>query len=503
MSQVDIELNELIKLSAVDSRLFSQAFFPKTVRQQPPFFHKEIWDLIDSPARYVNIEIFRGGAKTTLLRILTAKRTAYRISRTILYVGKSQSHASRSLLWLQKQIEQNTKFAQTFGLVKGTKWNSEEMEVVSTVDGTSTWIVAFGITGSTRGLNFDDYRPDLIIVDDVVDEENAANIEQRDKTEKLVLGAIKESLTPPTENPFAKMVILQTPQNDEDLSRKAAKDAQFVSARFGCWTKETEWLDISERKSIWPERFTTQYLQEEWQAAANRNTLSIFAREMECKLIVPENSIFREKWIQFFGESEDEPEPPLHEMVTELIIDPVPPPSERELAKGLKGKDFEALAVVGRWKNKYYVLELSSYHGHDPSWTVSEFFRLAYKWKIRKAVVEAVNYQRTLQWLLREAMKKAGRYYVIEDFPDKRKKTQKITDGLQGPLSEGAVYIRRSQTVLQSQIVSYPHVPHDDEIEVVAIGVTSLSRGMGFALDERGMPNEDDIPALSYERGAP
>ena len=169
MSQVDIELNELIKLSAVDSRLFSQAFFPKTVRQQPPFFHKEIWDLIDSPARYVNIEIFRGGAKTTLLRILTAKRTAYRISRTILYVGKSQSHASRSLLWLQKQIEQNTKFAQTFGLVKGTKWNSEEMEVVSTVDGTSTWIVAFGITGSTRGLNFDDYRPDLIIVDDVVD----------------------------------------------------------------------------------------------------------------------------------------------------------------------------------------------------------------------------------------------------------------------------------------------------------------------------------------------
>lgn len=502
--QVAVDVNELVQLCAIDGTLFGQAFFPKTVRQAPPAFHYELDKLLDSTDRYVSMEVFRGGAKTTKLRLFMARRIAYGISRTILIVGKSQGHASRSLIWLKKQIEHNLKFSQTFGLERGSKWNDEEIEIVSKTGGFSIWIVAFGVTGSTRGLNFDDYRPDLIIVDDVVDEENSASIEQRTKIEKLVLGALKESLTPPTENEFAKLVILQTPQDEDDICRKAARDPQFKSARFGCWTPETEWLPIEQRESIWPERFTTKYLQDEWHAALARNTLSIFAREMECKLIVTETALFREEWIRYFGEGEETPEPPLHEMVTELIIDPVPPPSDREIAKGLKGKDFEVLGVVGRWRNQYYMLELVANHGHDPGWTVTEFFRLAYRWNIRKAVVEAVAYQRTLQWLLREAMKKAGRYYVIEDFPEKRKKYQKIPDALRGPLSMGQVFVRRSQTTLCDQIVHFgPGLKHDDEIEVLAVGITSLTRGSGYTIDAQGIPDESEYEEITYNRGAP
>ena len=231
---------ELLELWAIDSLLFCSEFFPGTARQKSPDFHASCFNLLDGTDRYVSIEVFRGGAKTTLLRMFTAKRVAFALSRTILYVGKSEDHAVRSVRWLKHQIERNTKLCQTFGLEKGVPWTDSEIQIKNTVEGVDIYVSAFGIKGSTRGVNFDDYRPDLIIIDDVVDEENSATPEGRKKITELVLGSLKESLAPKSEAPFAKMVILQTPQDFDDISQLAAKDGQFASARFGCWTKETE-----------------------------------------------------------------------------------------------------------------------------------------------------------------------------------------------------------------------------------------------------------------------
>src|SRR5690606_34168215 len=86
-------VEEIIMLGATDSEFFAKHFFGETARQATPGFHADIDRVLDGPDRLVNLQIFRGGAKTTKLRIYTAKRIAYRISKTILYVGKSQAHA--------------------------------------------------------------------------------------------------------------------------------------------------------------------------------------------------------------------------------------------------------------------------------------------------------------------------------------------------------------------------------------------------------------------------
>ena len=112
-------------------------------------------------------------------------------------------------------------------------------------------MLCVGITGSIRGINFDDFRPDLIVIDDVIDEENSATVEQRIKIEDLILGALKDSLAPATECPDAKLVMLQTPLNREDASCKALKDDEWVSAVFGCWTPETAGLALNQQESSW------------------------------------------------------------------------------------------------------------------------------------------------------------------------------------------------------------------------------------------------------------
>jgi predicted phage terminase large subunit-like protein len=262
------------------------------------------------------------------------------------------------------------------------------------------------------------------------------------------------------------------------------------------------------QESSWPERYPTAVLRAEKEAAIARNELSIFAREKECRLITPETSSFRQEWLNYFGPGEAEAEPPRHEMWVELVIDPVPPPSEVQIAKGLMGKDFEALTVVGRWRNKYYVLETIYNRGHQPNWTVATFFELCNRWHPRKVIVEAVAYQATLAWLLREGMRRTGRFYPMEEFKDKRKKLDRIKDGLSGPASNGALYVRKSQSAFISQFIHFPGKnpdgTHDDVLETVAIGVTSLSKGMiGDVPDDHYVRDEERIPALASYRGAP
>lgn len=497
---------ELIQLCAVDTALFDATFFPETARQAPALFHSELTGLFDGPDRYCNVQIFRGGAKTTRFRLYAAKRISYGISRTIMVVGKNQDHAIRTVRWLKKQIDRNKLWTSTFNLRRGEKWTDEEIQIVNELNGTATWVLAVGITGSVRGVNIDDYRPDLILVDDVVAEENSATEEQKDKTSKLVLGALKESLTPATESPFAKLVILQTPQAHGDISQEAMTDPQFKSVRYGCWTPETEHLPLEQRESSWPARYPSQTLREEKLAAIARNRLSIFSREMECLLINAELCKFKEEWLRYYGDGEEEPEPQWEDMWVEMAIDPTPPPSPSALAKGLRGKDFEAFAVAGRKGGKYYLLETSASRGHDPSWTISEFFRLARKWRVKKVVVEGTGYQRTLEWLLRKEMREKGIYYVVDTFDDKRQKFHRIVDGISGVASNGQLFVsRRRHPEFSTQYVAYPNVPHDDELEAAAVVLTSLSRG--------GMPGgteefnhnqmEDHIPDLKYQRGAP
>lgn len=499
-------LAEVVELAAVDSELFEKYFFPETSRMDSALFHPEMNSILDSQERYCNFQIFRGGAKTSKFRLYMAKRVAYAVSRTIVLVGKSQDHAIRSVVWLRKQIEQNKLYSSTFRLERGSKWTDTEINIRNRAAGIDIWVVAFGITGSVRGVNFDDYRPDLILVDDVVDDENSATEEQRQKTEKLILGALKESLTPPTEAPFAKLVILQTPQDHDDFSQKALRDPQFKSVRYGCWTKETEDLPLDQRLSSWPARYPTEYLRKEKLAAAARNSLSTFSREMECKLVTPETSNFREEWIQFYGEAEKEPEPDWSELWIEMVIDPIPPPSEEKIRKGLHNKDFEAFAVVGRKGGKYYLMETVYNRGHEPSWTVAEFFRLANKWRPKKVMVESTAYQRTLSWLLKQAMKQAGRYWLIEEYDDKRRKHDRILDGITGPASNRQLFIHRDRhSEFLNQFIHYPNIRNDDVIETVAIALTSLSRGglPGGAEEYDYKVMEADIPALENYRGAP
>ena len=488
-----LTLAEAVHLGAVDSVFFSHFFFPKTVRQGTPPFHERMWARLDSAERKVAFMVFRGGAKTTLLRLYTAKRIAYAISKTILYVGKSQDHAKRSVSWLMRQVEYNPLFRDAFQLRPGQPWTSEACQVLVGEDQIPVTILALGITGSTRGVNVDDYRPDLIVVDDPSDEENTATKEQRDKTEDYILGSLYNSLAPASEEPLAKIAFLQTLLHAEDAISACIADPTWSTEKFPI---------IANGQSAWPERWSLDELLAEKKSFTDRGKLYLWMREMECKVIGTADLAFPSAHAQI---NYYQVTPPIGAMTVALSVDPVPPPSERELERGLKGKDEEAWTAVGLWRDRttgerrIYVLAQRAQTGHTPDWSIATFLEMKNQWRPMVLKAESVNYQRTLAWLLEKAMRANGQFMRIDAYvPEKRKKSYRIIDTLGDALAQGLLYFHSSQQELISQIVNYPSVSHDDRIEGLAVAVAAvLDLGGLYEGDfEDIIEAEKDIPDL-------
>lgn len=489
---------ELVKLCAVDSELYSHTFFPKTFRLASPPFARLLWEPLEDPAaRLVNLIVFRGGTKTTRLRTFASKRIAYGVSRTILYIGAAERDAIRSVQWLRTQVERNTFWATTFGLRAGRKWEETQIEIEHRVFGHTVWVLAAGINGSLRGINFDDYRPDLIVIDDPQTDEMAASEEQREKVIDSVFGAVANGLASSVEEPNAKLAMAITPQHSGDISQVALKDAQWRSRVFPCWTAETMDLDVSQQVSSWEQMFPTPGVRADKILAIQRNKLSVFARERECRLIAKERAQFRPQWLNVRPDGMEAP----RGTFAVLAVDPVPPPSQRELAKGLRGKDWEAQYVWGRYGGDYHLLDFARSRGHQPSWSVATALGLAYKWRVTRIVVDAVAYQRTLKWLLEEEMKRRGVYFSVVPVSDGMQKFARITGVLSGLASQGRLWIGREHSIFAEQFESYPDSEYDDDLDASALALQNISNP--YLEDGRDVLIDNVVEPFSFVEACP
>lgn len=500
VQQPQLSVGELVKLAAVDNDLYCRTFFPNAFRMKSPQFDRDMWNVFDNPAvRFANILAFRGSGKTTRARAFTSKRIAYGMSRTILYIGSSEDAALRSIRWIKRAVTHNKLWSGTFGVTAGDKWAENEIEIRHQLLDHPIWILGLGITSSQiRGVNFDDYRPDLIVVDDVLQDENSATKEQRDKINDLLLTAVKNSLISRVEEPNAKMVLINTPQHREDFSQEAKKDPEFHTLEIPCWTRATWTKQVHEQVSAWEELYPTDTLRAEKLAALNRNKLSSFTREKEVRLTTTETNVFLPGWLNIIQEKP-------RDAFCVLGVDPIPPPSDRQIAKGSLNQDYEAQYVWGRKGGRYILLEGRRSRGHDPNWTINTFFELAFRWKISRAVVESIAYQRTLKWMLEQEMKRRRLYYMIVPLVDKRKKSTRIISTFSGIASQGLLDIGADDTIFADQFENYSETYQDidDDLDASAMALSELVNPVLEKMDAQGNISDDDVEEFDFQGGCP
>lgn len=463
-----------IELSAVSGEYYSHRWFPETCRQPGADFHPEIWELIEDPShRYLSIKVARDGAKTTILRLIVSKRVAFAISRTIIFVGKSEDAAMKSVDWLRKKIRNNHEWRETFKLKAGKQWSASHIEIENLAYGVTITIIAIGITGSTRGINIDDYRPDLIIVDDPCDEENTNTPEQREKISARFFGALYNSLAPATDQPEAKMVLLQTPLDGEDLVEQCTKDPEWHSAAFSILNEGGT--------SSWEARYPTDVLLKQKQHFIDRGQLHIWMREKEVKVIATEATILRRNWLVF-----DEPIP--DQGINYISIDPTPPPKERGVSSGRIARlDNFVIMAFRVWRGEIHILEIWKAKAPLPEEWKAELFRMARRWRPLRVGIETVLFARTLKYDLEKEMRLQHQFFRVEPIEDKRAKPLRISGELSGRGSAGAIYVSSEERDFIEEWETYPLGAHDDMLDALAIGCMTI------------LPGHDDYISAEYE----
>jgi hypothetical protein len=455
METVEISAKEAVQLGAKSLNMFGKLMFPKTFRQESPDFHKTIGQDLYSNARYNAFEIFRDGGKTSLLRVFVGQRIAYAISRTIMYVSVSQQHSAFSVRWLRRQIMYNKKFTETYGLRKGAKWTDEHCEIYHGIEEIPITILAMGITGQIRGFNPDDYRPDLIIIDDILNEENCATEDQRKKIEALLFGALLNSLAPASDCPQAKAVFLQTPLNRLDAIETCLKDPQWNGRRFGI-------LDENER-SLWEARWPTEVVLAEKQAAIARGHYHIWMREKECKIVANIGKTFKIENLQYY-------DLPPEGLLKIISIDPAS--SDAETA------DDNVVMAIGIHGLNVYILRYEAEQGQMPDATANHFFNMILEFSPIKAAVETVSFQRVLAWYLEKEMQRRRIFLAVDKIQDRRKKSDRIIQSLVGLVNYKHLYVKADMQKFITQMDEYDPLDsgqHDDLLDALAMGVTCLN----------------------------
>jgi hypothetical protein len=486
-SGLDISPRELIELAAVDSVFYSRTFFPQTFRQTSPLFHRQIWGLLDSPQdQYIGLEVFRGGAKTTLARANISKRIAYGISRVILPVSASLAHASRTVRWLRKQVETNVRWTSTFRLRKGSKWSDEELEIVNETAECSIYVLAVGITGQIRGVNLDDYRPDFILADDPCDEENSGTEEQRRKTAALFFGALAPGLAPRSEQPFSKMALLQTSLDKDDLINTAHRDPQWKTVRFPILVEED-----GKPASAWPDRWPTTELIQMKEAYTRRSQLHLWLREFECTVTSPEDAPLKPEWLKFY---DVEPEGG----VVYIGIDPA-------ISSNKDAHKFAIVVIKVRGPD-VYVLDHFAQVGVNPEQAWNQFLIFALKYRPYQVPVESIAYQKALAFYFREKMKAAGTFWSIIEYQDRRKKRDRILQAYVGRATEGHLYVRADDQEFINSWTSWRVSQDSDLLDAGAIALSAASNLLLVSEDGNEMMpilDETSIPRLQLARACP
>lgn len=503
MDTDELSLTEIINLGAEDLLFFGRVFFPKTFKKKSPKVHEQCAELIDGPDNG-QIAIFRGGAKTTLTRVSCAKKASYGETNVTLVVGKGQDHAIKTILWLKNQVENNKKWTETFKITKALnedtgrpkKWTDEWITLHNGVLNQEVHFIAYGITGQIRGMNIDDARPDFIICDDILDDENCATPEQREKIKERFWGALMKSLCRKEENPMAKCIMLQTPIDQEDLSMDIRKLASWKTQVHSCFD--------GEGNSVWEDQFSTESLKKEKAEYIQLNKLSVWMREMEVNPTSSELRLFVPDWLDSYEQLPDDGN------LYILSVDPTPPPLNDKVQRDPQKLD-DAVVMMTAFnipRKKFYVAEYHTTKSPQSMELVSKIFEFYMRYRPQYVVVETHLFQRTVKENLEVHMRRTGTFFVITPIEDKRNKFVRIKDTLQNLASHGLIAIKDEHTELHTQFISYPQVKHDDLLDALSLATMAINPALlaaGNVIEGEYTHMgyvEDEIQELSYG-GAP
>lgn len=470
------------EVTASSHQWFFSTYFANYLTHETAELHRDLFRITeDEEIPLAVIVAFRGSGKST---IMTMSYPIWAVvgkqqKKFVLIASQTQYQARVHLTNIKRELESNELLANDLGpfVEQREEWGSTSLYIPKY----NARIAAISTEQGVRGIRHGQYRPDLIICDDVEDMTSVKTREGRNKTFDWFTGEI----IPAGDTHTKRIVVGNLLHEDSLLMRlKDRLDNDEIDGTF------REWPIAKAGKSLWPGKYPDH-------RALNtlRRTIGnkiAWEREYMLHIIADEDQVIDQSWIKYYDELPEKTEG--NEYVDSFVSVDLAI-SQRATA------DCTAVIIIHVFgyepdHRRYYIdkrftnKRISHLETLDTIHAIYASLR-GHEDHEPRVLVEEVAYQTAvIEQLTERSVKAIG----IKIHSDKRARLQ-----LASPLFErGMVYFPKDRVVapMVQQLVGFGVEKHDDLADAISMGLnyiqTKVKWGITFAWSFGGDDYLDD-----------
>ena len=292
--------NKAARLMLVNKshRAFFATYFPHYVTYPCADIHQRLFDLTeDTNNKFAVSQTFRSSGKSTIISLSYALWAILGCQQKhlVVLVAKTQEQAKRLLDAIKRELETNRLLQGDFGKIheESTPWNSTAL----TFNDQNAQITAISIDQAMRGMRFQNYRPDLIILDDIEDTASVRTLESRDRLQEWF---DKDLL--PAGDLGTRVILVGNNLHPDSLPNRIidrVQNGQFEAKVIRCPLVDENGV------CAWPGKFPTKESLEAYRKSFSSERT--WRQELLLQPVLSDEAIVEERQIQYYEEfPEDE-----------------------------------------------------------------------------------------------------------------------------------------------------------------------------------------------------
>jgi predicted phage terminase large subunit-like protein len=430
----------LKKIFEKDIELFAKFFFGHHLTLDTSKFHKELYKLLEDGGLRVAIAAPRGHAKTTIVDLvylswlIVHKRTKF-----TLLISDTYSQSTMFLETLKAEFEGNERLKAFYGNLVTEKWSEEEIVVGDVM------VKALGANMKVRGLKYKNFRPDLVICDDLENDEMVESKDRREKLSRWFNGALIPSLAAQ-----GKVIIIGTILHYDSLLNNLVSEKRYPD-----WHKKI-YRAIMDGRALWPEHLNLGQLEDIKQNYMREGQGFLFYQEYMNDPVSDEFRKFKFEKIKFFDPKDQEG----RQMNVYMAID--------RAYSMEKTSDFTGIIVVAvDSDNRWYILNAERFKGQEKE-LIQKIFDLKKFYSPLKVGIEQRSYVYTLKPTLDEEMRRQNEFFNVEELKDLGKSKALRIESLLPRYEAGGIFFKKGQDDLIDELTTFPRGQYDDLIDALA-----------------------------------
>lgn len=352
-----------------------------------------------------------------------------------LVIGANKDEAMLHIDNIRQAIESNERIIDDFGFMAGSPWNKKELNLSNGVR-----IMAQGKGGSLRGRRNKQFRPDLVLIDDLFTDKESDSMRVREQVDRW----FKRTVIPLGKE--AIFILVNTITNEDDLASRILR--KISNENTSGWVALRFSAEMPGEVPLWKERYTWQDLLD----IRNEIGSPAYSQEYLGRAISDEDRMFKMQWIRQCSRSEI-PE----RLIRYEGIDP---------ATG--AHDLSAVVDGGRERGSAHIYVTDS-HGEKES-TGRFMERLIQRYRLlryRRALMESVAFQEVYRKQIIEEAAKRKLALPIKGARTGRASKEARAMAMQPLIENGTVIFGPGNQDLIDQLLAFPNGAYDDLVDAL------------------------------------